>query len=137
MKGLLTIVVLLTSVLFSVESKAKCGKVTIAEMNWASASLIAHVDAIILKHGFGCKVDIVTGDTMPTGTSMIEKGVPDIAPEFWTNNFKEALSKGIKEKRLNVLGNAFSDGGVEGFWVPECPNWLWILATRDLRCPPP
>ena len=88
-------------------------------MNWASASVIANVDALILKHGFGCDVDLITGDTMPTGTAMIEKGEPDIAPEFWTSNFKEALSKGIKEKRLNVLGNAFSDGGEEGFWVPE------------------
>jgi glycine betaine/proline transport system substrate-binding protein len=119
MKSLLTIAVLLSSLLFSAETEAKCGKVTIAEMNWPSASVIAHFDALILKHGFDCKVDVITGDTMPTGTSMIEKGVPDIAPEFWTNNFKEALSKGIKEKRLNVLGNAFSDGGEEGFWVPE------------------
>ena len=28
---------------------SKCGKVTIADMNWASASLMANVDAIILK----------------------------------------------------------------------------------------
>jgi glycine betaine/proline transport system substrate-binding protein len=119
MKSLLTIAVLLSSVLFAAESNAKCGKVTIAEMNWPSASVIANVDALILKHGFGCEVDLVTGDTMPTGTSMIEKGEPDIAPELWTSNFKEALSKGIKEKRLKIVGNAFSDGGEEGFWVPE------------------
>jgi glycine betaine/proline transport system substrate-binding protein len=76
--------VLLSSLFLSIESKAKCGKVTIAEMNWPSASVIANVDALILKHGFGCEVDLVTGDTMPTGTSMIENGEPDIAPELWT-----------------------------------------------------
>jgi glycine betaine/proline transport system substrate-binding protein len=101
------------------EPQAACGKVSIADMNWASATLMAHVDAFILEHGYGCDTDIVTGDTMPTGTSMVEKGEPDIAPEFWTNNFKEALAKGIAEKRLIVLGDALSDGGEEGFWVPD------------------
>ena len=119
MKRLLPIISMFSILMFTAELKADCGKITIAEMNWPSASVIAHVDALILKHGFDCNVDVITGDTMPTGTAMIEKGEPDIAPEFWTSNFKEALSKGIKEKRLNVLGNAFSDGGEEGFWVPE------------------
>ena len=30
---------------------AACGKVSIAEMNWASASLMANVDKIILENG--------------------------------------------------------------------------------------
>ena len=97
----------------------ECGDVTIANMNWASATLIAHVDAFILEHGFGCRTEIVPGDTMPTGTSMIERGQPDIAPEFWTNNFKEALARGVDEGRLQLVGESLSDGGEEGFWVPR------------------
>ncbi len=96
-----------------------CGKVTIADMNWKSASLIANVDKFILTHGYGCDAELIPGDTMPTGTSMVEKGEPDIAPEFWTNNFKSALAKGIEEKRLRVAGDALVDGGEEGFWVPD------------------
>lgn len=118
MKRLLFIAALAVGGLSSASSHAACGKVSISDMNWASATLIAHVDAFVLKHGYGCDVGIVPGDTMPTGTSMVEKGQPDIAPEFWTNNFKEALARGISEKRLNVLGDALSDGGEEGFWVP-------------------
>ena len=75
-------------------AQAACGKVTIADMNWPSATLMAHVDAMILKYGYGCDAELITGDTMPTGTSMIEKGEPDIAPELGTNSF-EALQKGI------------------------------------------
>lgn len=97
---------------------ADCGKVTIADMNWASASLIANVDKFILTHGFGCEAELISGDTMPTGTSMVEKGEPDIAPEFWISNFKAALAKGVEEKRLRIAGDVFSDGGEEGFWVP-------------------
>ena len=60
-----------------------CGKVTIAEMNWASAELMANVDKIILEKGYDCEVELVAGATMPTFTSMNEKGMPDIAPELW------------------------------------------------------
>ena len=100
-------------------STESCGKVTIADMNWNSASLIAHVDQFILTHGFGCNAELVPGDTMPTGTSMIEKGEPDIAPELWSNAMKDAIDKGVEEKRLRYAGKSLSDGGEEGFWVPK------------------
>ncbi|WP_432474870.1 ABC transporter substrate-binding protein [Amphritea sp. HPY] len=96
-----------------------CGTVTIADMNWSSATLIANVDRFILEHGYGCAAELVPGDTMPTGTSMIEKNEPDIAPEMWSNSMKDALDKGVAEKRLRYAGNSLSDGGEEGFWVPE------------------
>lgn len=96
-----------------------CGRVTIADMNWSSATLIANVDRFILEKGFGCDAELVPGDTMPTGTSMVEKGEPDIAPELWSNSMKEALDKGVAEKRLRVAGKSLSDGGEEGFWVPR------------------
>nr|WP_246506321.1 ABC transporter substrate-binding protein [Kistimonas asteriae] len=96
-----------------------CGKVTIADMNWNSATLIANVDRFILEHGYGCDAELVPGDTMPTGTSMTEKGEPDIAPELWSNSIKEALDKAVAEQRLRYAGKALSDGGEEGFWVPK------------------
>ncbi len=105
--------------MMSTAQAAECGKVTIADMNWKSASLIANIDKFILQHGYGCDAELVPGDTMPTGTSMSEKGQPDIAPEFWANSFKAALDKGIAEKRLRVAGESLSDGGEEGFWVPD------------------
>lgn len=100
-------------------SANECGDVTIADMNWSSATLIAHVDQFILQSGFGCNAELVPGDTMPTGTSMIEKGEPDIAPEMWSNSMKTALDKGVEEKRLRYAGVTLSDGGEEGFWVPK------------------
>ena len=50
----------------------KCGKVTIAEMNWASAEFMANVDKLILEKGYGCEVELVAGATLPTFTSMNE-----------------------------------------------------------------
>jgi glycine betaine/proline transport system substrate-binding protein len=107
------------SILAAPASAADCGKVTIADMNWNSASLMANIDTFILKHGYGCDAELVPGDTMPTGTSMVEKGEPDVAPELWSNSLKEAIDKGVDEKRLRRAGKSLADGGEEGFWVPQ------------------
>ena len=45
--------------------KLTCGKVTIAEMTWQSAAVLAHLDAKILSAGYGCDTELVPGDTMP------------------------------------------------------------------------
>jgi glycine betaine/proline transport system substrate-binding protein len=108
------------SVLTSLSAQAdECGSVTIADMNWSSASLIANIDRFVLEHAFGCDAELVPGDTMPTTTSMIEKGQPDIAPEIWTNAVKDAVDSGVEEGRLAFAGKALVEGGEEGFWVPS------------------
>jgi glycine betaine/proline transport system substrate-binding protein len=119
MKHSLAAAAMIAGALISGPAQAACGRITIADMNWPSASLMAHMDRLILRHGFGCDAEVVSGDTMPTATSMIEKGEPDIAPELWTNSFVEALRKGVAEKRLRIAGRSLSDGGEEGFWVPR------------------
>mgnify|MGYP000014377591 CR=1 FL=1 len=97
----------------------QCGNITIADMNWASASFLANVDKIILEEGYQCDVTMIPGDTVPTSTSMIEKGQPDIAPEMWTNSIKEPLEKAVQQGKLVKAGRSLSDGGEEGFWVPD------------------
>ncbi|WP_407333523.1 ABC transporter substrate-binding protein [Enterovibrio sp. 27052020O] len=119
MNKLLATSCLLLSAMPMTSFAADCGKVTIADMNWSSATLIANIDRFILANGYDCDAELVPGDTMPTGTSMIEKGEPDIAPEFWSNSLKAALDKGVEEGRLRFAGSTLSEGGVEGFWVPK------------------
>ncbi|WP_019615793.1 ABC transporter substrate-binding protein [Psychromonas ossibalaenae] len=98
---------------------SECGRVSIADMNWDSATLIASLDRFILEHGFGCDVQVIAGDTMPTGASMIAAGQPDIVPEFWNNSFKQALDLGVQQGVIRYAGSPLSDGGEEGFWVPD------------------
>ncbi|NRD73570.1 ABC transporter substrate-binding protein [Shewanella sp. VB17] len=118
-KFILIVGLLSTSIAQQALANEQCGKVTIADMNWSSASLIANVDRFILQHGLGCEAELLPGDTMPTSTSMIEKGQPDIAPEIWSNGVKKLIEKGVSDKRLVIAGESLSDGGEEGFWVPQ------------------
>lgn len=100
-------------------SAAECGKVTVANMNWQSAEVLAQIDAFVLAKGYGCEVELVPGDTMPTLTAMMEKGQPDVAPEAWVNAVREPLDAAVKEGRLHYAAEALSDGGIEGWWIPK------------------
>jgi glycine betaine/proline transport system substrate-binding protein len=101
------------------QAESSCGKVSIADMNWSSASIIAHLDQFILEHGYGCDTELVPGATMPTLQSMLDSDTPDIAPELWTHSVKTLLDEGVADKRLRVAGHALLDGGEEGFWLPQ------------------
>lgn len=98
---------------------AECGRVTVANMNWQSAEVLAEIDKVVLTEGYGCEVELVPGDTMPTLTSMIEKGQPDVAPEAWTTAVLEPLTAAVKEGRLHYGARSLRDGGVEGWWIPK------------------
>ena len=63
---LVSALVILGFTSFSGIANASCGKLVIAEQNWASAELMANVDKIILEKGYGCEVELIPGATMPT-----------------------------------------------------------------------
>ncbi|WP_313615445.1 ABC transporter substrate-binding protein [Agrobacterium sp.] len=96
-----------------------CGTVTIANMNWQSAEVAANVDKLILEAGYGCTAELVAGDTVPTLTSMAEKGQPDIAPEAWVSLQPEIVSRGISEGKFVSAAKILSDGAVQGWWIPK------------------
>ena len=100
-------------------SAEECGRVTIANMNWASAEVLANIDQIILSEGYGCQAELVAGDTTPTLTSMVEKQEPDVAPEAWINSLRTLLDAAVAEGKLHYASESLSDGGVEGWWIPK------------------
>lgn len=121
MKKLLASTCLVFGLIGTVSSAnaAECGTVTIASMNWASAELLANVDNFILLNGYGCDSSIVLGDTVPTLTSMAEKGQPDVAPEAWGSLIPPVTQKNIDEGKLLIAGQGFVDGGIQGMYVPK------------------
>ncbi len=98
---------------------AACGSISMADMNWPSATLMANVDKIILEEGFGCEVEMVVGATTTTFASMNEKGQPDVAPELWINAVMEPLTVAMDEGRLHsAQPGPITDLG-EGWFVPD------------------
>ena len=100
-------------------ARAECGDVTIASMNWQSAEVLAALDKFILTEGYGCNAEVIVGDTVPTITSMIEKGEPDLAPEGWVDLLPDVVNRGIEEGKLIGAAVALSDAAVQGWWIPK------------------
>ncbi len=125
--------------MLSSASQADCGKVQIADMNWASAAMLANIDKAVFT-AMGCEVEMVAGSTMPTFTSMNEKDSPDVAPELWANAVSDLLDEAVDTGRL-FIGNAAPITGLgEGWWVlphtldahPELKTVLDVIERPDL-----
>jgi glycine betaine/proline transport system substrate-binding protein len=100
----------------------ECGtsdKITVAEMTWLSASALAYITKRILTDGYGCNVELVPGDTVPTATSMLTKGKPQIAPELWISTAESIWTKIQKKGNVYKANDIFADGGKEGWWIPD------------------
>lgn len=124
-KSALVTASLLLGAAFALPAQAQesaCGTdrtIDIAEMTWPSAAALAHIHATILEKGFGCNVEIVAGDTVPTSSSMLARGTPAVAPELWTSTIEEPWQQGIENGTVVQLGDAISDGTVEGWFIPR------------------
>lgn len=103
---------------FGATSAQACGKVSITQMDWASSQVVTAVAEFLMKQGYGCEVAVVPSSTVPALTSLAETGEPDILTEVWANS-TPAYEGLLKEGKLVELGDVLSDGGVEGWWIPE------------------
>jgi len=93
--------------------------ITIAEMTWLSAGAEAHIAARIIGDGYGCKVEIVPGDTIATATSMLTRAQPDIAPELWISTVQSTWDQIVEKGLVYKANDIFADGGQEGWWIPD------------------
>ena len=121
MQRLLASTVLAAGVLGGAWSAAAqdCGNVTLALHNVQSAELLTYVDKFILENGYGCSVETIPGDTVPSTTSMIEKGSPDVSSETWVDLLPEIVPRGLEEKKIVYGSKALPDGGIQGWWIPK------------------
>ncbi|AVH45354.1 glycine betaine ABC transporter substrate-binding protein [Agrobacterium tumefaciens] len=119
MRRFLLAAVAATPFMSGAAAHAACGEISLSAFNWQSAEVNTYVDQFILNNGYGCDASVVAGDTVPTLTSMIEKGQPDISPAVAPSVIGELYVNGVAEGRVMQIGTAISDGSVSGWYVPK------------------
>jgi glycine betaine/proline transport system substrate-binding protein len=97
---------------------ADCGRVSVAEMNWASGQIITRITEFLMTQGYGCEVTIVPSATTTAITSLAENNEPDVVPELWVNS-APAYFRLESEGRLVKAADVFAEGGSENWWVPD------------------
>lgn len=118
MKNLLLSTVLAGSAVAGA-AHADCGDVTLSAFSWQSSEAMTYVDQFILANGYGCNVEVVAGDTVPTITALIEKGQPDVVSEATPSLLGDVYTNGAAEGRVSQIGAAISDGQVSGWYIPQ------------------
>jgi len=119
MKKLLATAAIATIGMGGTAMAEECGDITMADFNWASATLVANVDKFILEEGYGCDVELIVGGTSAIFASMDGKGEPMIAGEQWVNSVRELVDVALDEGRLHAVNRAPILGLGEGWWIPS------------------
>lgn len=119
MKRLLLSTAFVTAILGGGAAQAACGDINLAAFSWQSSEAMTYVDQFILANGYGCNATVVAGDTVPTITSLIEKGQPDVVSEATPSLLGEVYTNGAAEGRVVQIGTAISDGQVSGWYIPQ------------------
>lgn len=99
-------------------ANAECGEVSITEMNWASAQIIAEISSFLMEQGYGCTIEKVPSSTTTSVASLAENGEPDIVVELWLNSAGDVYDKLEADGKVERLVEVIQPGGVEGWWVP-------------------
>ena len=97
---------------------ANCGKVTITEMNWASAAIVTAVSKFLMTQGYGCDVTTIPSSAQPAVTSVAETGQPDIVTELFINS-APAYAGLETAGKVKTLTDVLSDGASGGWWIPK------------------
>lgn len=100
-------------------AQEECGDLSLSNMNWQSAEVLAAMDQFILNNGYGCNAEIVAGDTVPSITSLIERGRPEVVPEAWINLLPDLVEQGKADGKIVYGANSLSDGGQQGWFIPK------------------
>lgn len=96
----------------------ECGEVSITQMDWASSAVVTAVATFLMEQGYGCDVQAIPSSTNPALTSVAETGEPDILTELWVNA-APVYDRLKAEGKVEPLTDVLSDGGVEGWWIPN------------------
>ena len=110
------------AIALSMTSIAKADEIKIAELNWQSGSMIANIDAYILKNGYGHETELVPGGIDATIASMMATGSPNIFGEAWTSLLGDEATANISSDASDSLVQLRDEvvvGAGEGWYVPD------------------
>lgn len=107
-----------TAALASLPSRADAAcRVHIGDLNWDSANFHDQVVAFILRHGYGCRVRLTYGGTLPIMTAHYE-GKNDLIMELWYYNIKDQYDAASKSGKVKMLSVNTPDAE-QGWYIPR------------------
>lgn len=95
------------------------GEITIAEMGWPSAAILANIHATLLRVEYQCTVRLVPGEPEATLASMATTQQPAVAPELWVSRQAEVWNGAMQASSARAAAPSFTGGALEAWFVPS------------------
>lgn len=115
----------------------RCGTqpITIARMQWPSATLLAEIHARLLEANLDCTVRVQDSDMAAAGSSMGATGQPAVAPELWVARIAEIWNSAMKGQKVRQAGTTYGEAEFEGWFVPDytAANWPDVTSVDGLK----
>jgi len=103
--------------------------IVFSDLRWQSARLQNRIAMFIVEHGFGYRVDQISGETLVLWDNLLD-GDSLVTMEVWLPNQQEAWDQAIFDGTVIPLGKSL-DVNWQGFVVPT--YLLNFSALRDVR----
>lgn len=112
--GVSFLIILLTTPLRAATTEKP---IKFADLTWESGQFTTALLQEIIEKGYGYPTEIVSGAGVAVENGLIQNDIQVIA-EVWMGR-SPVLAKGIKEGKVDVLGNTLKGGTVQGWYIPE------------------
>lgn len=97
-----------------------CGgkKIEIADLQWPSASILAHVHGQLLASQLNCDVSIFVSDIESVTTALKTTQRPALIPEMWPTRVAEKWNQTVEARAAFTGGPTYDVTQIEGWFVP-------------------
>ena len=97
-----------------------CGgkKIEVADLQWPSATILAHVHAQLLASQLNCDVSIVVSDIESVTTTLKTTQRPTLIPEMWPTRVADRWNQTVEARAAFTGGPTYDVTQIEGWFVP-------------------
>jgi glycine betaine/proline transport system substrate-binding protein len=93
-------------------------EVEIADLQWPSATVLAHIHKRIISEQLGCKTRVVVSDLAAAATTLKTAQKPTLVPEMWPTRVADKWNQTIEARSAFIGGDSFDNSQLEGWYVP-------------------
>lgn len=96
-----------------------CGskQIIVADLQWPSASVLAHIHAQVISAHLDCKTGVVEVDIESATTTLKAAQTPTLIPEIWVTRVADKWNQVIEARAGFVAGKSFDTAVFEGWYI--------------------
>jgi len=94
-------------------------QIVIADLQWPSSSILAHIHAQIISEELGCSTNVTTLDIESSTTTLKTAQTPTLMPELWVTRVAERWNQVVEARAGFVSGDSFGVANFEGWFVAQ------------------